>query len=141
MPNRFKLSILTIFIIALAALFFVYNNFYNKGDGNKISDPARPSSGTGNDNEFVKGYVLVTFKEGTTYKQAVDLIKGYGFELMDANAYWKATNFEPSETTILKNNDTFKVYVGVGREDEMVKALNNDPPVRAAEKDLVGKIN
>lgn len=92
-----------------------------------------------NDENYIKGEVLVSFKENTTYRQAKDLFASVGITDYE-NAYWKATNKSVDDNTILQTIDLFKLKVGPGTEDEIVNKLAQNPIVRSASKNYVGHI-
>lgn len=91
------------------------------------------------DGEYVKGEVIVTFKENTVYKQAKKLFSSLGIAEYE-NAYWKSTNKVVTDDTILQTIDLFKIKVTPGTEDEIVTKLLKESIVRAASKNYIGHI-
>lgn len=90
---------------------------------------------------YEEGVILVTFNDGTTYKEAKDLLLGMNLQIEGTNSYWKAQNFQPNESTELKKIDLFKIGVPVGKEDEIRDQLMQHSIVRAASKNFIGHID
>lgn len=89
---------------------------------------------------YEEGVVLVTFNDGVTYKEAKDLFSAMNVQIENTNSYWKATNFIPDDSTILKKTDVFKIEVEVGKENEIINQLTQKSIIRAASKNFIGRI-
>lgn len=89
--------------------------------------------------EYVKGEIIITFKENTVYKQSKELFSSLGITEYE-NAYWKSTNKVVTDDTILQTTDIFEIKVTIGTEDEMVTKLLKESIVRAASKNYIGHI-
>lgn len=85
---------------------------------------------------YIKGEILVTFNEGSILKQAKDIFEKYGITTWTQD-YWKASNFVPDDSTILKNIDIFKLKIPSGTEDEYIKRISSEKIVRAVLKNFV----
>ncbi|MBI4008845.1 hypothetical protein HY357_01300 [Candidatus Roizmanbacteria bacterium] len=86
---------------------------------------------------YVPGVVLVTFKDGTTYREAKDYLKSLGYEIEGRNSYWTASNFKPVDSTVLKTVDIFEIKVSEGKENEAIAEVLKSPLVRVAEKNFI----
>ena len=78
--------------------------------------------------------MLVTFNEGTTYKQAKDYFKSLGYDIEGKSVYWNVDHFKPDDSTLLKNIDLFKIPVPEGKEDEVIAQFSKSSLVRYAQK-------
>ena len=89
---------------------------------------------------YVKGVVLVTFNNGTTYKQAKDFSESLGYDIEGKNISWNVNNFKPNDSTLLTNVDLFKINVPEGKENEVISEFLKSSLVKAAAKDSIIEI-
>ncbi len=86
---------------------------------------------------YEKGFIIISFQEGTTYKEAKDLLQNLGLNLENTNGYWKSINFVPHENTILKKIDIFKIMVPNGDEDKFINLIKKYSIINNAAKNYV----
>jgi hypothetical protein len=88
---------------------------------------------------FVAGEVLVSFKDGVTYKEAKILFQSNNMTQFE-NGYWKAINKIPTDNTILNPIDFFVVKVPIGDEDKSINILGKSALVKNASLNSIGHV-
>lgn len=102
-----------------------------KGGVNKTSNQ-------NNDGQFVSGEVLVMFNQGTTYKQAKDLLNSLGVTEFE-NGYYKTMKIDLSDDMVV-DKGVFKLLTIPGKEDELINKLSSENIVKTASKNFIGHI-
>ncbi len=127
-----KLLGLFVALLVCMALFLRQSNLGEKPA--PISEPTPEISPTPQPTQttYEEGIVAVWFKQGTTYKEAEDLISGFGLDLENTNRRWQMTDFQPTASTILEEPDFFVIEVATGKEAEIMTQLNQESIVRMA---------
>jgi len=141
LPMKFKLfnskviKLLGLFLVLLllcAALFLRQGNLGEKPIATSEPTPGISPTPQPTQTTYEKGIVAVWFKQGTTYKEAEDLISGFGLDLENTNRHWQVSGFQPTDLTVLEEPDFFVVKVVVGKEAEIMIQLNQESIVKMA---------
>jgi hypothetical protein len=115
--------------------FWTYRNWWaERSAPTPVLTPTLPRK------DYEEGVVLVTFNDGTTYKEARDLLSEMGLQIEGTNSYWRVQKFQPNESTELKKIDLFRIEVPVGKEDEIRDQLMQHFIVRVALKNFSAHI-
>jgi hypothetical protein len=81
--------------------------------------------------DFVKGEVLVVFRENIKYSQAKQLFESLNV-VSYSNGYWDSIKKIPSDETLLSKLDLFTVKVRVGDEEKMAEVFRKSSIVENA---------
>lgn len=96
------------------------------------------TSNQNNVSQFVSGEVLVMFSQGTTYKQAKDLLNSLGVTEFE-NGYYTAMKIDLSDDMVV-DKSVFTLLTIPGKEDELINKLSNENIVKTASKNFIGHI-
>lgn len=91
--------------------------------------------------DYVKGEILVTFNNETTYRNAKQFLQDNDLDIQDTNSYWLSTNFKPTDATVLKTIDIFTIEVPIGDEDKVISELKKFPIIRSVGKNQIMQVN
>lgn len=138
MPKKKKILLILGAVVLLAAFFFPKNSSLCECSGIKrdwfLGEISKcfgiPYSCT----QYEKGAIIVSFNEGTKYKDAKDLLSTLDVQVEEMPPLWQWQDFRPTDDTKLRTVDMFKLRVKDGKEDEVVSYLLQSPIVRAATK-------
>ena len=128
MPKQIKFLTNLKFWVLVIAIFlsiaFIFASLLNKTKLN-------------HSDEYASGQIIVTFKEGITYKQASQLFQKIGATIIE-NDYWKSKNETPNETAVISGIGFFLIRVSPGTEDKIIQELQDVDIVKGASKNAVG---
>ena len=131
--------VLIILLIAILGVvgYLGYKNFQITNQEFKQQSTISPvPSQAPNTSNYVQGELIVTFNNGTTYKEAKDFFTNNGISTWTED-YWTATKFIPTDDTSLTTIDMFKIDVPAGKEDEFIAKLSGDKIIRAVSKNFI----